>query len=197
MFSGIIKHLGTVVDTYREGTNKIFWIKSELTPDLHIDQSISHNGTCLTIEEVKDDTYRVTAIAETLTKTNLGSWNTGSIINLEKSITLQTLLDGHIVQGHVDTTAKCMEIKSVEGSHIFTFQLDSSYRDLIIEKGSIAVNGISLTVFDCIHNNFRVAIIPYTYSHTNFNTIEKGDTANIEFDVIGKYVKRIMGNHQD
>ncbi len=196
MFSGIIKNLGIVVDTYQEGTNKIFWIKSEITPELHIDQSLSHNGACLTVEAIKDDLYRVTAIAETLVKTNLGSLKSDSRVNLEKSITMETLLDGHIVQGHVDTTAACIEVKSIEGSHVFSFQFDPSFRDLIIEKGSIAVNGISLTVFDCKNDGFNVAIIPYTFSNTNFSDLNKGDTVNIEFDVIGKYIKRVMGNNR-
>ena len=193
MFSGIIKNTGTIAEIQDSGTNRIFWIRSEMAPDLHIDQSLAHNGVCLTIEEIKDNQYRVTAINETLAKSNFNSLKPGDLVNLEPSITYQTLLDGHIVQGHVDTTGQCMQVLENNGSHVFKFQYDPSFRDLIIEKGSVAVNGVSLTAFDCIENRFSVAIIPYTFAHTNFNSLKTGDSVNIEFDILGKYVKRILG----
>ena len=193
MFSGIIKNLGTIAEIQSSGTNRIFWIRSAMAPDLHIDQSLAHNGVCLTVEEIKDDQYRVTAISETLSKTNLNSLKTGDTVNLEPSITYQTLLDGHIVQGHVDTTGQCIQVTENNGSHVFTFRYDPTFRDLIIEKGSVAVNGASLTAFDCIDNRVSVAIIPYTYAHTNFSSLKTGDSVNIEFDILGKYVKRILG----
>jgi len=191
MFSGIIKNEGIVNDFANEGSNKIFWIKSPIASELHVDQSLSHNGVCLTVEEIKEDTYKVTAIKETLLKSNLGQLITGQHVNLEQSITMQTLLDGHIVQGHVDTTGICIERDENNGSHVFTFRYDPSFSDLIVEKGSIAVNGVSLTAFNCIEDRFSVGIIPYTFSHTNFRSLEVGDTVNIEFDIIGKYVKKM------
>jgi len=192
MFSGIIKNLGTVVETFTEGSNKTFWIKSDLTPGLHIDQSLCHNGVCLTVEEIKEDRYRVTAIQETLVKSNIGQLEQGQVVNLEQSITMQTLLDGHIVQGHVDTTGTCLSKVEDNGSHIFTFKYSHLFNDLIVEKGSIAVNGVSLTAFSCKDGIFSVGIIPFTLDHTNFKWIGPGDMVNLEFDIIGKYVKKAM-----
>ena len=194
MFSGIIKNEGIVTDTFTEGSNKIFWIKSQLAPELHVDQSLSHNGVCLTVEEIKGDTYKVTAIEETLLKSNLGQLVTGQSVNLERSITMQTLLDGHIVQGHVDTIGDCIGFEENDGSHIFTFKYNFSFNDFIVEKGSVAVNGVSLTAFNCKDGQFSVGIVPYTFSHTNFRSLEVGDIVNLEFDIIGKYVKKIAAN---
>jgi riboflavin synthase len=192
MFSGIIKHTGTVSQIITTGANKTFWIGSEMAKELHVDQSVAHNGVCLTVEETKDDTYRVTAINETLVKSNLGLLKIGDRLNLEQSITLQTLLDGHLVQGHVDTTGTCIEKTEQQGSWLFTFQYPYTFEGLVIEKGSIALNGVSLTAFNCIDNLFSVAIIPYTYSHTNFETLNTGDSINIEFDIVGKYIRKMV-----
>jgi riboflavin synthase len=192
MFSGIIKDTGTISGVAYKGTNISFIIKSGMAHQLHIDQSVAHNGVCLTVEEIQDDTYKVTAVKETLLKTNLGLLKEDNTVNLEQSITMQTLLDGHIVQGHIDTTARCVNIEEQGGSWLFTFQYPVQFRDLIIEKGSVAVNGVSLTAFNCIHDMFSVAIIPYTFSHTNFCTLQEGDPVNIEFDLVGKYINRRM-----
>jgi riboflavin synthase len=192
MFTGIIEATGTITDILSNGSNKTFWIRSSLSDSLKIDQSIAHNGACLTIEEVKNGQHRVTAIDETLTKTNLGKWVTGMEINLEKCLSLASLLDGHIVQGHVDTVALCAAIITKEGSYEFSFSFDKQFAHLLIEKGSVAVNGTSLTAFNVTENSFSVAIIPYTYEHTNINQLKPGDTVNIEFDMIGKYVSRSM-----
>ncbi len=192
MFSGIIKHQGKINEIEIKGGNKSFIIKSNLAPGLHIDQSIAHNGVCLTVEEINGDIYKVTAIHETLVKSNLGALKPGDLVNLEESITMQTLLDGHIVQGHVDTTAECIDKKNQDGSWVFTFRYPAQFRSLVIEKGSIAINGVSLTVFDCIGDRLSVAIIPYTYTHTNFSTLIPEDRVNLEFDLIGKYIQRSL-----
>jgi riboflavin synthase len=192
MFSGIIKHLGIVKSVEPEGSNKTFSIQSPLAAALHVDQSISHNGVCLTVESVKEDTYTVTAIKETLEKSNLGLLKQGDQVNLEQSITLQTLLDGHIVQGHVDARAECIEKKEQDGSWLFTFKYPASFRNLVIEKGSIAINGVSLTAFHCEDNFLSVAIIPYTYTHTNFEMLKPGDHVNFEFDILGKYIAKSL-----
>ena len=194
MFTGIIESTGTVKEVISTGTNKLFWISSALAPELKVDQSLSHNGVCLTIEEIMDGMHRVTAIEETLLKTNLGSWQPGSIINLERCMMLNGRLDGHIVQGHVDCTAECIEVVEKNGSWEYAFQFDKEFASLIIEKGSITLNGISLTIFNIDNHIFSVAIIPYTYEHTNMQYLQPGDTVNIEFDMIGKYVERIMNN---
>ena len=192
MFTGIIEQTGKIIDIIEQGTNRSFWVESALASSLKIDQSVSHNGVCLTVEEVKDSLYRVTAIDETLKKTNLGQWRTGTLLNLERCMQMNGRIDGHIVQGHVDTTAICSLISEKTGSWEFTFQLNPSFAVLMIEKGSIAVNGISLTLFNVSQNGFTVAIIPYTYEHTNMHTLKKSETVNIEFDMIGKYVNRII-----
>ncbi|MEO6669554.1 MAG: riboflavin synthase [Ferruginibacter sp.] len=192
MFTGIIEQTGTVEKISEYGSNRSFWIKSELTPSLKIDQSVSHNGVCLTVEEVSSGTYRVTAIDETLQKTNLSHWKVGSAINLERCMLMNGRIDGHIVQGHVDSTATCSTVTEKEGSWEFRFKIDQQFSGLIIEKGSITLNGISLTIFNVTADAFTVAIIPYTFEHTNMKFIKEGDQVNIEFDMIGKYVNRIM-----
>ena len=192
MFTGIIENTGTIKDIVTTGTNKSFWVSSPLAGDLKVDQSLSHNGVCLTIEEIRDGMHRVTAIEETLVKTNLGSWQIGDIINLERCMQLNGRLDGHIVQGHVDCTATCIEVTEKDGSWEFIFAFAAEFAAFIIEKGSVTVNGISLTCFNVTNDRFTVAIIPYTYEHTNMNSLKQGDLVNIEWDVVGKYVSRIL-----
>jgi riboflavin synthase len=191
MFTGIIENTGTVEAVEDQGSNKIFRIKSALAPFLKVDQSLSHNGVCLTVEKIAHDSYQVTAIEETLQKTNLSSWTTGAVVNLERCLLLNGRIDGHIVQGHVDTTARCTGIIDKKGSWEYTFELDKAFASLVIEKGSIALNGISLTLFNVTENTFTAGIIPYTFNHTNIGQLQPGDTVNIEFDMIGKYVSRI------
>ena len=197
MFTGIIEAIGSISSISEEGTNKKFRITSSLANELHIDQSISHDGVCLTVESVRDNKYQVTAIAETLSKTCLSHWKPGSRINLERCLQLNGRLDGHMVQGHVDTTAICMDRSNREGSWVFRFEFPESFRNLIIEKGSIAVNGISLTCFDVTENAFSVAIIPYTFENTNIRDLVSGSVVNIEFDLIGKYVERMLTERKD
>jgi riboflavin synthase len=191
MFTGIIESLGKIKSLTKEGDNLHIEVASELAPMLKVDQSVSHNGVCLTVVSLTDTSYVVTAIKETLDKTNIGQLKTGAVVNLERAMKLGDRLDGHIVQGHVDQTALCQEIKKQNGSWVFTFSYDPSMSNITIEKGSVTVNGVSLTVVDSRPNTFSVAIIPYTYEHTNFNSFVKGTLVNLEFDVIGKYVKRI------
>lgn len=190
MFTGIIEQTGTVKEVITNGSNRSFWIESPLAEQLKTDQSVSHSGVCLTVEEVKGNRHRVTAIEETLKKTNLGYWESGSLVNLERCLQLQSLLDGHIVQGHVDTTGTCTKRKEKKGSWEFEFSFPKKFGALVIEKGSVAVNGISLTAFDLGKNSFRVAIIPYTYEHTNICLVEPGTAVNLEFDILGKYLLR-------
>lgn len=192
MFTGIIEAVGIVKSIEVHGTNKTFWIESPFTSDIKVDESISHNGVCLTVEEIQDNTYRVTAILETLEKTNLDNWSVGRKVNLERSLKLNTSIDGHIVQGHVDDKATCKKIKTLEGSWQITFTFRKKFAPLIIEKGSVAVNGVSLTAFNVTRKKFTVAIIPFTYAHTNFPDLKEDDTVNIEFDVLGKYVNRMI-----
>jgi riboflavin synthase len=192
MFTGIIEALGTVTAIHPELGNKTFWITSPISPDLKTDQSVSHNGVCLTVEESKNGTHRVTAIKETLSKSNLASWNVGSIVNLERCMQLNSRLDGHMVQGHVDTTAECIRVQEMGGSWQYQFRIPNQFNSLIIEKGSISLNGISLTLFNVGNDKFEVAIIPYTYQHTNIKDLRVGSIVNIEFDVIGKYVDRYL-----
>lgn len=191
MFTGIIESLGKIKSLTKEGENLHIEVSSELAPMLKIDQSVAHNGVCLTVVSLTETSYVVTAIKETLDKSNIGQLKTGTVVNLERAMKLGDRLDGHIVQGHVDQTAICQEIKEQNGSWVFTFTYDSSLNNITIEKGSVTVNGVSLTVVNSRANTFSVAIIPYTYAHTNFNTFEKNTMVNLEFDVIGKYVKRI------
>lgn len=190
MFTGIIETTGIVKDIIFSGTNKTFWIASSLSNDFTIDQSVAHNGVCLTVEEVKNGLHRVTAIAETLLKTNLNNWGMSTIVNMEKCLQMNGRLDGHIVQGHVDAVATCIDTITKNGSWEYTFQFDKKFAALVIEKGSISLNGISLSIFNVKENSFTVAIIPYTYQHTNMQYLKTGDGINIEFDMIGKYVNR-------
>lgn len=193
MFTGIIETLGKIEKLEKEGSNLHITINSNLVPELKIDQSIAHNGVCLTVVIITDKTYTVTAIEETLQKTSLGSLKEGTIVNLERAMILGTRLDGHIVQGHVDQTAICTGVEEKEGSWFFSFEYDAAQNNVTIEKGSITIDGTSLTVVDSGKNTFSVAIIPYTYENTCFNTYKKGTLVNLEFDVIGKYVARLMG----
>ena len=191
MFTGIIESLGKVIIIKNEGTNVHYTIKSDFTKELKIDQSVAHNGVCLTVVALNDDEYTVTAIQETLQKTNLSSLRINDIVNLERGMKLGDRLDGHIVQGHVDQTGKCIAIKEENGSWIFTFQYDSSLGNVTIEKGSITISGTSLTVVNSKEDEFSVAIIPYTYENTIFKNIKIDSVVNLEFDVIGKYVARL------
>lgn len=192
MFTGIIESLGNVSSVETHGTNKTFWIESPISRELKIDQSISHNGVCLTVEEVRENRHRVTAIRETLEKSNLGHWRTGDLVNLERCLIMNGRLDGHIVQGHVDATALCIDRKELDGSWEFRFEFPKKFSHLVIEKGSISLNGISLTIFNVKRSRFDVAIIPYTFEHTNFQSIQPATTVNLEFDMIGKYVHRMQ-----
>lgn len=190
MFTGIIESTGQVKEMYETGSNKTFWIESPLSFSYTVDQSIAHDGVCLTVEEVRNSSHRVTAVAETLKKTALHQWHPGKEVNLEQSLHPAKRLDGHFVQGHVDTTGICEKIKNKEGSHEFTFRFPKKFATLVIEKGSISLNGISLTIFDVRKDSFKVAIIPYTFEHTNLKFLKEGDEVNLEFDMIGKYIQR-------
>lgn len=191
MFTGIIETLGTIQEIKKENKNLHISIRSSLTEELKIDQSVAHNGVCLTVVAITENQYTVTAISETIEKTNLSDWKTGDIVNLERAMKLGDRLDGHIVQGHVDQIGICKSINEVNGSWYYTFDYDEKLHNLTIEKGSITVNGVSLTVVNSKKNEFSVAIIPYTYEHTNFKNFEIGTKINLEFDVIGKYVSRL------
>lgn len=190
MFTGIIETLGTVEKIVQEKENFHFTIRSSITHELKIDQSVAHNGCCLTVVELDADHYVVTAIQETMEKTNLGTWEIGTKVNLERCMIMNGRLDGHIVQGHVDTTAVCTHIEDQQGSWKYTFQYDGSQPT--VEKGSVTVNGTSLTVVDSKDDSFAVCIIPYTYEHTNFHQLKVGDKINLEFDIIGKYVAKML-----
>ena len=192
MFTGIIEQAGQIKEIQISGTNKTFWVQSPFSEELKIDQSVSHDGVCLTVDAIENGLHRVTAINETLQKTNLNHWQTGSIINLERCLPMNGRIDGHIVQGHVDTTATCKIIAEKNGSWELTFEFDPSFAALIIEKGSIAINGVSLTLYNVSNNTFNVSIIPYTYNHTNISKLIIEDKVNIEFDMIGKYVNRFQ-----
>ena len=192
MFTGIIEEIGHVRKILKEAENIHFYIEANFTPELKIDQSVAHNGVCLTVVEISEYIYKVTAIQETLDKTSLGELEVGAPVNLERGMKMNAHLDGHIVQGHVDQTATCIHREEKDGSWIFTFQYDPKLQNVTIEKGSITINGVSLTVVNSKLNQFSVAIIPYTYEHTTFKSLQKGDQVNLEFDVIGKYVKRLM-----
>ncbi|MGB5820198.1 MAG: riboflavin synthase [Saonia sp.] len=193
MFTGIIETLGKVEQLEKDGGNLHVTINSPMARELKIDQSVAHNGVCLTVVEINDEMYTVTAIEETLLKTSLGNLKKGDKVNLERAMVLGTRLDGHLVQGHVDQTAVCTSIEEKDGSWFFSFEYDASYNNVTIEKGSITIDGTSLTVVDSGKNSFSVAIIPYTYEHTRFNTYGVGTVVNLEFDVIGKYVARLIG----
>lgn len=192
MFTGIIETLGTLKDVRSDKGNIHFTVESEISNELKIDQSVSHNGVCLTVVGLDNNQHTVTAVEETLNKSNLGGVKIGDLINLERCMQMNGRLDGHIVQGHVDQTATCTDIKELEGSWEYTFDYDPAFGNVTVEKGSICVNGISLTVVNSKDHSFSVAIIPYTYEHTNLQQLNKGDTINLEFDIIGKYVARLM-----
>jgi len=191
MFTGIIETLGTLTQKVKENDNLHLTVASSITNELKIDQSVAHNGICLTVVAINNEEYTVTAIKETINKTNLGDWEVGDTLNIERAMKLGDRLDGHIVQGHVDQTAICTAIEEANGSWYFTFEYDPSLENITIEKGSITINGTSLTVVNSKLNSFSVAIIPYTYENTNFNSFKVGTKVNLEFDVVGKYVKRI------
>ena len=190
MFTGIIESLGKVTNVKVDRGNIDFTIQSEISNELKIDQSVSHNGVCLTVTETTENTHTVTAVKETLEKSSLGSFSVDDLINLERAMKLGERLDGHLVQGHVDGIAKCIGVSVNDGSWIYKFEFDIKNEMLLIEKGSICINGVSLTVFDVAENTFKVTIIPYTYENTQFKKLKEGDIVNIEFDMIGKYLER-------
>lgn len=192
MFTGIIEQTGTIESIFQNGTNTSFWVSSPLSSELKVDQSLSHNGVCLTVEEIEGNRHRVTAISETLQKTTIGQWQSGDIINLERCLVMNGRLDGHIVQGHVDTVATCTNVEAKDGSWEYRFRFDPHFAELVIEKGSISVNGTSLTCFNVEADHFMVAIIPYTFENTSIRQLQKGSMVNIEFDMVGKYVVRKM-----
>lgn len=191
MFTGIVEEVGEIAEITKEKGNLHIYVTAKMSPELKIDQSVSHNGVCLTVVSIKNDVYQVTAIQETLDKTNLNLLKVGSPVNLERGMKLGARLDGHLVQGHVDQTAKCIEIKEENGSWVFTFKYNPDLGNITIEKGSITINGVSLTVIKSMKDQFGVAIIPYTFENTTFKNLKKEETVNLEFDVIGKYVKRL------
>jgi riboflavin synthase len=195
MFTGIIESIGKVVSVIQEKTNVHFSFESDISRELKVDQSISHNGVCLTVTRVLGNIHFVTAIDETIKKSNLGKLVVGDFVNLERCMIANGRFDGHVVQGHVDQTAICTSVKDENGSWLYDFEYDGGLGNVTVEKGSICVNGVSLTCFNSKENGFSVAIIPYTFNHTNFNQIKKGGTVNLEFDIIGKYVKRLLGQH--
>lgn len=192
MFTGIIETTGRIEETVSNGTNKTFWVASPLSHEFRTDQSVCHNGVCLTVEEVQGNKHRVTAIAETLQKSNLGQWQNGGLVNIERCLPMNGRLDGHIVQGHVDATGACIDRKELNGSWEFRFRFPDQFAALVIEKGSISLNGISLTIFNVTRNEFSVAIIPYTFEHTNMKEVGPGSVVNLEFDIIGKYITRMQ-----
>jgi riboflavin synthase len=194
MFTGIIETLARLEKIEKEGTNINFFFSSPVTSELKIDQSVAHNGVCLTVVEVANNMYKVTAIQETMQRTNLGGLNTGDLVNIERCMQANGRFDGHIVQGHVDATAVCTEIKDLNGSYQFYFKHEKSPTNVTVEKGSITVNGVSLTVVDSSEESFSVCIIPYTYKYTNFHQLVIGSKVNLEFDIIGKYVARLLAN---
>jgi len=191
MFTGIIEAFGTIQKITKDGNNVHFDVKSELASELKIDQSLAHDGVCLTVVKIENESYRVTAIQETISKTNLAEWIAGKKVNLERCMLANGRFDGHIVQGHVDQTGKLKKISDQGGSWIFDFEFDSATGNLTVEKGSVTINGTSLTCFNSGLGKFSVAIIPYTYEHTNFHQLQIGDLVNLEFDIIGKYIQRI------
>ncbi len=194
MFTGIVETTGIVREVISKGSNKTFLIESNISNELKTDQSLSHNGVCLTVEKVENGGHRVTAIEETLKKSNLGELVDGSVVNLERCMIMNGRIDGHIVQGHVDDTATCVSAKEKDGSWEYEFGFDPKFAGLVIEKGSVCLNGISLTIFDVTNSSFKVAIIPYTFEHTNIKLIQPTSKVNIEFDVVGKYIARWRDN---
>lgn len=192
MFTGIIEEMGIVTAVSENGGNRSFWVKSALATQLSVDQSLSHNGICLTVEAIEGDTYQVTAVAETLDKTNASSWKTDDYVNLERAMILNGRIDGHLVQGHVDAIGECLAVEDQQGSWRIDIRFPARFAHLVIEKGSIAVNGVSLTAWGVTENSFSVAIIPYTFEHTNLRYLQPGQTVNLEFDMIGKYIHRFQ-----
>lgn len=195
MFTGIIEGLGTIQDIIKEGENVHFVVQSAFTNELKIDQSLAHNGVCLTVVGIEGDNYTVTAIKETLNKSSLGQLQIGHTVNLERAMAANGRFDGHVVQGHVDQTATCVAVKEEDGSWVYTFQYEPKTNQVTVEKGSITVNGVSLTVVNSSPNQFDVCIIPFTKDHTTFNRLKVGDQVNLEFDIIGKYVARLLGKN--
>lgn len=193
MFTGIIESLGRVKAVESEGTNRHFCVESPISAALKVDQSVSHNGVCLTVTRVEGTCHWVTAIQETLLKSDLGDWVAGTRVNLERCMIANGRFDGHIVQGHVDQVGECVRVEDQHGSWLYDFEYDPSLGNVTVEKGSIAVNGVSLTCFNSVDGKFSVAIIPYTYEHTSFATLKAGSRVNLEFDIVGKYVKRLLG----
>jgi len=192
MFTGIIESTGIIKEIITISSNKSFWIESPISHEFKTDQSVNHNGACLTIEEVQGNRHRVTAIEETLKKTNLEQWKIGELVNLERCLKMYSRLDGHLVQGHVDTTAICIKRKEKTGSIEFTIRFPKKFANLLVEKGAVCMNGISLTIFNLSKKTFTVAIIPYTLSHTSLQSVNEGDSINLEFDLIGKYILRSL-----
>ena len=192
MFTGIIETLGIIKEIEKDQENLHLTVESEITHELKIDQSVAHNGICLTVVKIKNKNYTVTAIKETIDKTSIGTWKVGDVLNIERAMKLGDRLDGHIVQGHVDQTGNCTNIKEANGSWVFTFEYDASLNNITIEKGSITVNGTSLTVVNSGLNTFSVAIIPYTFENTVFKHLKVNDVVNLEFDIVGKYVARLL-----
>lgn len=192
MFTGIVESIGKVKEVIASGSNKSFWIESPISTQLKVDQSVSHGGVCLTVEEVRENRHRVTAIDETFKKTNLGGWQTGTLVNLERCLQVNGRLDGHLVQGHVDATATCTRVKEKDGSREYEFEFPGKFSSLIVEKGSVCIDGISLTAFGVKKKRFRVAIIPYTFEHTNAQEWKEGSEVNIEFDMMGKYIIKYL-----
>ena len=199
MFTGIVEGMGKVADIRKEGTNYIFHIESDFSDELKVNQSVSHNGVCLTITGIENGIYTVTAVLETLQKTNLGDIRTGDFVNLERSMSTEYRFDGHIVQGHVDQTGVCTKVQEVDGSWLFDFEYDfESTGNFLVEKGSVCINGVSLTVFNCKNGSFTVTIIPHTWQVTNFQFLKEGKRVNLEFDVIGKYIQKLFSDgYQD
>ena len=196
MFTGIIEAIGLVREIKQEGSNKIFCMESPISLELKPDQSVSHDGVCLTVTKVLGNQHWVTAIDETLKKSTLGSLKLGDQVNLERCMVANGRFDGHVVQGHVDQTGTCISVEDADGSWIYTFEYDPSLGNITVEKGSISINGVSLTCFNSSENRFTVAIIPYTFEHTNFHQIKSGNVVNLEFDIIGKYVKRLLADRK-
>lgn len=190
MFTGIIESLGEVIATKKEGSNMVITVRSSLAPELKVDQSIAHNGVCLTVTHIDNDLYQIVAVAETLQKSNIGLLTPGQKVNLERAMLFNGRIDGHIVQGHVDATGECLSCTPLDGSWEYRFRFPAQFAGLIVEKGSICLNGISLTVFNVTNNEFSIAVIPYTYEHTNISSVHAGSIINLEFDILGKYVAR-------
>lgn len=192
MFTGIVEALGEILEITTSGTNKSFWIKSNISQEFKVDQSISHDGVCLTVEEIGNGSHLVTAVSETLKKTSLDGWRVGGMVNLERALPFNGRIDGHFVQGHVDATGVCISRKELDGSWEYAIQYPAEFAAMLVEKGSVSLNGISLTVFDLVDNQFTVAVIPYTHSHTNISTLQPGDAVNLEFDILAKHIYRMM-----